>query len=72
MKKHDVIEYLTSLSIDELGDVLIEAGAFRNAQVYKGEIENVNNIELDYAEYEGVDYCDVFIFPRKNDELLWD
>jgi hypothetical protein len=72
MKKHDVIEYLTSLSIDELGDVLIELGAFRNAQVEKGEIENVNNIKLYYPEYEGVDYCDVFIFPRKNDELLWD
>ena len=72
MKKDDVIEYLTSLSIDELGDVLIELGAFRNAQVDKGEIENVNNIKLYYPEYEGVDYCDVFIFPRKNDELLWE
>lgn len=68
--KQQVIEYLSKLQIDELGDVLMESGAFRNAQVHKEEVESVNNIELYYPEYKGVDYCDVFIFPRKNDELL--
>jgi hypothetical protein len=69
--KQEVIDYLSSLNIDELGDVLMEAGAFRNAQVCKENVENENNIQLYYEEYKGVDYCDVFIFPRNNDNLIW-
>lgn len=71
MEKEEVIKYLTSLSIDELGDILMETGGFRNAQVDKEQVEYDNNVELYYDEYEGVDYCDVFIFPRKNEDLLW-
>jgi hypothetical protein len=71
METQTLINELQKLSLDELGDILIEVGAFRNAQVDKEEVENVNNIELYYPEYEGVEYCDVFIFPRKNDDLLW-
>ena len=35
MKKEKVIEYLKTLNIEELGEVLIEVGGFRNAEVEK-------------------------------------
>jgi hypothetical protein len=71
MEKEQVIDFLSKLNIDDLGDILMEAGCFRNAQVPKEDVEDTNNIILDYDEYDGVDYCDVFIFPRKNEDLLW-
>jgi hypothetical protein len=71
LNKQEVIKYLTNLSIDDLGDILMEAGGFRNAQVDKEQVENDNNVVLDYEEYDGVDYCDVFVFPRNNDNLIW-
>jgi hypothetical protein len=66
MNQEQVITYLQSLNINQLGDLLIEVGAFRNPQVCKSEVEDQNGIELYYDEYEGVDYCDVFILPRQN------
>lgn len=69
MKKQQVIDYLSQLSIEELGDVLMEAGAFRNPQVPKEQVEDWMECSLDYAEYEGVDYVDVFVFPRNNDDV---
>jgi hypothetical protein len=71
MKKEKVIDYLKTLNIDELGEVLIEVGGFRNAEVGKKTVEYDNNIELYYDEYKDVDYCDVFIFPRQNTFLIW-
>lgn len=69
--KEQTIQWLSKLPIDELGDILIEVGAFRNAQLDKQEIENFMGCELQYEEYDGVDYVDVFVIPRKNDELIW-
>ena len=71
MKKEEVIEYLKTLNIEELGEVLIEVGGFRNAEVDKKIVESDNGIELYYDEYKDVDYCDVFIFPRQNNFLMW-
>jgi hypothetical protein len=71
MEKEKVIDYLKTLNIDELGEVLIEVGGFRNAEVGKKTVEYDNNIELYYDEYKDVDYCDVFIFPRQNTFLIW-
>ena len=71
MKTEILIEELKKLSIDDLGDVLMEVGAFRNAQVGKEDVENFVECMLDYEEYDGVDNVDVFIFPRKNEDLLW-
>ena len=71
MKTEILIEELKKLSIDDLGDVLMEVGAFRNAQVGKEDVENFMECTLDYEEYDGVDNVDVFIFPRKNEDLLW-
>jgi hypothetical protein len=69
MEKQQVIDYLSQLNIDELGDILIESGAFRNIQVDKEEVENSMRCELYYDEYKDVEYCDVFIFPRKNEDV---
>ena len=71
MEKEKVIDYLKTLNIDELGEVLIEVGGFRNAEVDKKTAEYDNHIELYYDEYKDVDYCDVFIFPRQNNFLIW-
>jgi hypothetical protein len=71
MNQEQVITYLQSLDINQLGDLLIEVGAFRNQEVCKSEVENHNGIELYYDEYRGVDYCDVFIFPRQNEFVMW-
>jgi hypothetical protein len=71
MEKEKVIDYLKTLNIDELGEVLIEVGGFRNAEVGKKTVEYDNNIELYYDEYKDVNYCDVFIFPRQNNFLIW-
>jgi hypothetical protein len=71
MANETLINELKKLSIDELGDILIEIGGFRNAQVDKEQVENDNGIELYYDEYKGVEYVDVFLFPRKNNELIW-
>ena len=71
MGKEKVIEYLKTLNIEELGEVLIEVGGFRNAEVDKETVECDNGIELYYDEYKDVDYCDVFIFPRQNKFLMW-
>jgi len=71
MKTEILIEELKKLSIDDLGDVLMEVGAFRNAQVGKEDVEDFMECILDYEEYDGVDNVDVFIFPRKNEDLLW-
>ena len=71
MEKEKVIDYLKTLNIDELGEVLIEVGGFRNAEVGKKTVEYDYHIELYYDEYKDVDYCDVFIFPRQNNFLIW-
>ena len=71
MEKEKVIDYLKTLNIDELGEVLIEVGGFRNAEIDKKTVEYDNHIELYYDEYKDVDYCDVFIFPRQNKYLIW-
>ena len=71
MNKQDVIDYLSSLSIDDLGDILMESGAFRNAQVPKEQVEDWMECVLDYEEYDGVDNCDVFVLPRNNNSLIW-
>lgn len=68
--KQEVINYLKNLDIEELGDVLMEVGAFRNSSVPKEEVEDANGIELYYEEYQGVDYVDVFLFPRE--KPFWD
>jgi hypothetical protein len=70
MNKEQVITYLKSLDIDQLGDLLIEVGAFRNSEVSKSEVEDQNGITLYYDEYQGVSYCDIFIFPRRNEFVL--
>lgn len=70
MKTETLIEELQKLSLDELGNILIEVGAFRNAQMDKEQVENFLECELYYTEYIGVENVDVFIFPRKNDELF--
>jgi hypothetical protein len=69
MEKQQVIDYLSQLSIEELGDVLMYSGAFRNPQVPKEQVEDWMECLLDYDEYDGVDYVDVFVFPRKNDDV---
>jgi hypothetical protein len=46
MNQEQVITYLQSLDINELGDLLIEVGAFRNQEVCKSEVEDQNGIEL--------------------------
>ncbi len=71
MEKEKVIDYLKTLNIDELGEVLIEVGGFRNAEVDKETVEYDHHIELYYDEYKDVNYCDVFIFPRQNNFLTW-
>ena len=71
MNQEQVITYLQSLDINQLGDLLIEVGGFRNAEVDKETVEGDNGIELYYDEYKDVDYCDVFIFPRQNKFLMW-
>jgi hypothetical protein len=72
MKKQEVIDYLKGLNIEELGEVLIESGAFRNSEVSKYEVEDSLNCELYYDEYENVEYCDIFVFPRPNEFAIVD
>jgi hypothetical protein len=67
--KEMVIHWLSQLPIEELGDVLMESGAFRNSQVPKEQVEDWMECVLDYDEYDGVDYVDVFVFPRNNDDV---
>jgi len=68
MEKTDIIRWLSQLPIDELGDILIQAGAFRNAQVDKEDLENWMGCDLYYDEYKNVDEVDVFVFPRNTEE----
>lgn len=66
--KTDIIRWLSQLPIDELGDILIQAGAFRNAQVDKEDLENWMGCDLYYDEYKNVDEVDVFVFPRNTED----
>ena len=68
MEKTDIIRWLSQLPIDELGDILIQVGAFRNAQVDKEDLENWMGCDLYYDEYKNVDEVDVFVFPRNTEE----
>ena len=66
MSEKNVIEYLQSLSSEQLADILIEVGGFRSTES-KENVENSLGCELYYDEYNNVEDVNVFVFPIKND-----
>lgn len=64
MKKEKIVNYLSSLSSNELGDILVEAGAFRSRLCLKSDIEDRLEIDLYYEEYKNTELVDVFVIPN--------
>lgn len=68
MTKEKIIKYLTSLSSNELGDILVELGAFRSRFCIKSDIENRLEIDLYYEEYKNTALVDVFVIPNTENQ----
>lgn len=64
MKKETIVKHLSSLSSNELGDILVEDGAFRSRFCLKSDIEDQLEIDLYYEEYKNTELVDVFVIPN--------
>ena len=69
MSKNEIINELKKLTQDELGDVIIECGGFRDKWVNKSSIEEFCNIDLYYDEYKNTDEVELFIFPSSEEAV---